>query len=40
MAAICLSMEFIFLQIEQLDGVWLKDRAHILPEIDEDKTLR
>jgi len=40
MAAISLSKEFIFLQTEQPDGVWLKDRAHILPEIDEDKALR
>jgi hypothetical protein len=40
MATICLSMEFIFLQTEQPDWVWLKDRAHILPEIDEDKALR
>ena len=40
MAAICWSMEFIFLQTEQPDGVWLKERADILPEIDEDKALR
>jgi len=40
MAAIYLRMEFIFLQTEQPDGIWLKDRVHTLPEIDEDKAGR
>jgi hypothetical protein len=40
MAAICLSMKFIFLQTEQPDGIQLMDTAHILPEIDQDKALR